>query len=699
MSLSSITGSATTGLMTAQTQLRVVSDNIANVNTAGYSRKVVDQQSVSLSAMGGGVTVGRIHRSVDQFLQQAGFSSAAKAGSAGAIADMLDRAQALFGDPTLANGYFNQLDQVFAGFTTAAQDPASSVTRNQVLTTLTNFLDTSSSVALQLQKLSIEADSRIADNVSQINALLDQIDKLNITIVRDGASGADTSGAENAQSQLIDKLTSMLDVSISKRADGGIDIQSGDGSLLISRAGAATLSFVNSGSAPGQILVASSNGTPHPMQPNSGVLHGLLELRNKELPSIASQLGEYVTRAADEINRAHNASSAVPPPNRLVGRNTGLDIGTAVAGFTGRTTVDIVDSTGVVQRRVDIDFDAMTMAVDGGAASAFTAGTFDTDLNAGLSGFGTATFSNGVLTLTATTGNGVAIGDDPAAPSDKAGRGFSHFFGLNDLISSTGFPYPATGLTGTDPNGFTPGGTMTLRLLDSNGAALRDATITMPGGDMNALLTALNDPATGVGLYGAFSLSANGELTFSPTIPGVNIAVVADGTQRGAGGPTLSGLFGISPTARAQRAAAFSVRSDIALDSTKLAMAQLDLTSSVGQSALSKGDARGGLLLAAADQVITQFDPAGAVGALSTTLSDYASQFSGAVAQRAAAATNSKTNAEAVSKEADARRASIEGVNLDEELIKLTTYQQAYNASARLLQAVEQLYQTLLSIQ
>ena len=41
----------------------------------------------------------------------------------------------------------------------------------------------------------------------------------------------------------------------------------------------------------------------------------------------------------------------------------------------------------------------------------------------------------------------------------------------------------------------------------------------------------------------------------------------------------------------------------------------------------------------------------------------------------------------------------MEGVSLDQELVNLTTYQQDYNASARLLQAVSQLYQTLLNIQ
>jgi len=48
--------------------------------------------------------------------------------------------------------------------------------------------------------------------------------------------------------------------------------------------------------------------------------------------------------------------------------------------------------------------------------------------------------------------------------------------------------------------------------------------------------------------------------------------------------------------------------------------------------------------------------------------------------------------------EAAARRSSVEGVNLDEELIQLTVYQQAFNASARLITAAKEMYDVLLSI-
>ena len=53
-----------------------------------------------------------------------------------------------------------------------------------------------------------------------------------------------------------------------------------------------------------------------------------VDLRNSELPNLGAELGEYVARAVDELNRAHNASSDVPPPAQLTGRNTGLDLPT-----------------------------------------------------------------------------------------------------------------------------------------------------------------------------------------------------------------------------------------------------------------------------------------------------------------------------------------------------------------------------------
>ncbi len=80
-------------------------------------------------------------------------------------------------------------------------------------------------------------------------------------------------------------------------------------------------------------------------------------------------------------------------------------------------------------------------------------------------------------------------------------------------------------------------------------------------------------------------------------------------------------------------------------------------------------------------------------------MTNYAAQFAGSIAQQASTADNADTNAQAIVSEAASRRSSVEGVSLDQELVNLTTFQQAYNANARMLQAVNQLFQTLLQIQ
>jgi flagellar hook-associated protein 1 FlgK len=117
---------------------------------------------------------------------------------------------------------------------------------------------------------------------------------------------------------------------------------------------------------------------------------------------------------------------------------------------------------------------------------------------------GAAGFSGGALTLTGNGGMGVAIQDDATNPSLKAGKGFSHYFGLNDIVRTNGYSPYETGLTAADPHGFTSG-SMTIRLTDVEGGRIRDIVVDPPpGGTMQDMLDALNSRASGVGLYGQF---------------------------------------------------------------------------------------------------------------------------------------------------------------------------------------------------
>jgi len=698
MSLNAIMSTATSGMMAAQTGLRVTSDNIANVNTAGYVRKTIAQSNLLSGGMGVGVNIDAIKRATDRFLQSASLNAASDSGRTSVVSDTLNSAQQLFGDPSGDTSFFSTLDDIFSAFSSAQDDPSSSLLRTQSLSRIDDFLSESSRITSSLSKLGKDADTRISGDVDRVNDLLSQIDGLNTDITRAKVGGADATGAENVQSGLVDELAKLMNVQVTPRAMGGVVVRSTEG-LNLAGDGAAKVTYQTSATATGYLTVQLANGSvqPTPLNISSGEIKGLLDVRNVELVNMSDQLGEFTSRAAEEINRAANAASSVPAATTLTGRNTGLDSQAALTGFTGKTTIALTDSSGVIQRRIDIDFDAGTMNVNGAAGPSFTASDFITQLNTAMGGQGSASYSGGALSLSGTGGLGVAVADDPTTPSSKAGKGFSHYFGLNDIIRTNGYSPYETGLTAADPNGFTSG-SMTLRLTDVEGGRIRDIVVTPPvGGTMQDMLDSLNSRASGAGLYGQFSLTSKGQVTFtSNTTSPVTMSVVADTTERGVGGPSASQLFGLGPAERSTRGEKFFVNTAMDQNPKLLPFAQLDLTQAVGGSAaLAIGDGRGALALAKAGDNTASFAAAGDASAVTMSVNRYASDFSGSVARKSNTASSRKDAADAVSSEVDSQRQSVEGVNLDEELINLTTYQQAYNASARLIQATKDMFDTL----
>lgn len=692
MSLTAMLKTASSGLNAAQMNLRVTSDNVANVNTPGYVRKKVDQSPLVVGGQGMGVDIQGVSRITDQYLQLASLTSSSESSRWSVVSRYLDNAQSLFGNPATESYYFSRLDEIFNAFASAADDPSSSLLRSQAISNVEDFLSETNRINQQFSELGETVDAEISASINRANDLLAQINQLNADISRAKLTNGDASGSENIQSQLVDELATLMNVRVALKPNGGVTVRSAEGILLAGDGKAATLSYNRTDSTKGYIAVEPEGGVgfAQPIKVEGGEIRGLLDLRDTTLPAMADQLGEFVSRAAEQINAAHNKSTSAPAPNSLTGRDTGLDLPTAVGGFTGRTTVAVLDKDGLVQNTVEIDFDTMTMSPGG----AFTAANFLTDLNGALGGAATASFVNGKLSLTGAGDNRIAIDEGTSA---KSGKGFSHFFGLNDLIRSEGMMTYETGLKPTDPHGFTAGETISFNLAAADGKPIREVSIAVPaGGTMADLLAALNNPATGVGMNGQFSLDAKGALTFKGTPPqNATLSVTQDLTSRGAGGPSMSQLFGLGVVERSGRAGRLSVDPAIAQDPMKLGLATLDLSVAAGQPAITAGDGRGARLLAAAGDVTTSFAAAGELGAVTMTLTRYASEFGGSIGRQAEAAETRMNAADAVTTEALARRQAVEGVNVDEELVNLTTYQQAFNASARMIQAARELFDVL----
>jgi len=705
-SISSMLNIATSGLSVAQSQVSATSDNIANVNTVGYNRKVVTQSETVIGGAGAGVHIDSIQDAYNSFLEKASLGATAQAGQTSVVSNFLNQAQQMFGDPSGKTSFFSNLDNVYSAFSTASATPASSLAQTNALNALNTFLSSATSLSNNLSGLVNQANQQTSTDVGQVNTLLSQIAQSNNDIARIGVSGGDTSGLENTLATLQDKLSNLMQVQTTPDGTGGVVIRSQDGTYLAGDQGAATLSFTTVGGG-GLLTATPPKGQPAQISTSGGEIAGLMQLSGVQLPQIMSQLSEYVSQATAQINAVHNDSSPVPAPNQLTGTQTGMSLPTAISGFSGQNTIAITNAQGVMQQRVDITFaggtGTMNVTDNSGATStlAFTSANFLSQLNTALGTEGSASFTNGALTIAAASpSDGVAITDNASAPTNNAGSNFGQFFGLNNLISSTQYANTSGSLTASSPSTFQPGGALSLELTDSTGAAIRQVNLTVPAGaaTIGDLITSLNSSSAA---YGSFALDAQGHLAFTPSAAykGVTVSVISDNTVNAAGGPDLTQMLGIGWNTQAARTAGFSINSKIAANPSLLSLAQLDLTQTVnGGSALGVGDGSGALAISMSGSNNISFSAAGALKGVSTTVSNYGSQLAGQVGAMSSNATSNDQSAQALLAQATAQRSAADGVNLDNELVNLTTYQQSYNACARLVQASKDMYDVLLQM-
>ena len=122
-------------------------------------------------------------------------------------------------------------------------------------------------------------------------------------------------------------------------------------------------------------------------------------------------------------------------------------------------------------------------------------------------------------------------------------------------------------------------------------------------------------------------------------------------------------------------------------------------TTVAGDAIVGHGDNSGAVALQNVGSATQSFAQAGDMSAQTGALSDYAAAFYQDIATRGTAATANQTAQDDRLQEAQSRQSNVSGVSLDEELTNMTTYQQAYSASARVLTVVQQMYTTLLQIQ
>lgn len=703
MSVNSIMNTGLSALLANQSALRATSNNIANVNTEGYVRQDAQTSQVVLDGRGSGVEL-VVQRAADRFLTDTHMASISGAGGYSVLAEMMDRAQSALGDPTSETSVFAGLDDMISRMGSLVNDPSSALRKNDFVATVEAlFVDLQGAYG-RIDDLRDEANHKLNGAVSSANLLMEQIAVLNVEIQKHKLNGSDASGAETQQSSLMNELAELMDFKAVPRDLGGVELRTNSGMLLVDHnAATLTVNADTSGARYPGISISPAGSDAQldiTRQISGGEIRGLLSARDYDLPDLAYALGEFSGHLADALNQAHNEGTSVPAPTSLTGHNTGL-LATDALNFSGAATFAVVGPDGRTVQAVSVDFDAGTMTNSAGTvfATGATIGSFVTALNSALGGSGTAGFTNGQLTLSATGTNGVAIPQDPTNPSDRGGRGVSAFFGMNNLIDSANPTFYDTGLLIGDAHGFTSG-SITFGLRNGSGDLIQSIDYTPTGTTMADLVNELN--TTGVlGSYATASLDSNGRLNIIPNASGsiAVIDVIADTTLRGTTSMSMSTMFGLGVEGPAERARGLGVKSEIALNSNQLATSAFDTTATtVGSLGVSSGNNAGALALQGSLSNSVSLRTIGGASYLNLSITDVASQIASSAGSKAGQFESRATASLALRNEAETRRASVEGVNLDEEMVKMTVYQQSYSAASRLIQTSKDMYDVLLNM-
>ncbi len=711
MSLNGIMSNALSALQTNTSALDVVSSNISNINTPGYAERVVNEQAQAVGGQLGGVDIADIERVTNQYFTKATLSAQSSSSLYSAQNNILAQINALLGQVGSGTDLPSQLNNVFNALGSASLSPTTGTSQQAVLTALTKFASSVSTLSTSISGVQNQADQQVVTDVGSVNGYIQQIYQLNQQIEGAQASGDTSSDLLDQRDQVVQSLSQLVGVSTTTQSNGMMLVSTTDGVNLVGNSTYAQLSCAGGASngsfAP--VMMQSVNaltgltigaGQSLNADLGSGEIAGLIQMRDGTLGDLQQQLGTFAQQAATSFNAQYNANASFPPPTSLTGRNTGLVAGDSL-NFSGQTTFAVTDPNGNLVSRIDVDFDTGTLSVDGGATVGIgsTVGSFTSALNTALGTNGSATFNNGELSIDGSGGNGIVIQDDASNPSSRGGTPFSQFFGMNDVFQSAAPSISATGLSASDAGGFS-GGTINLQLTGPSGQPGPKASVTLNSGmSIGNIVSALN---TAFGTSANFTLSANGSLSMTPgaSYSGYSLGVSSDSTQRGTTGMSLSELFGLGSQQTINQAVNFSVNPAIADGQQPLAFAEPQITASTvaGDTVVAPGDASGLLALQNISNTQQSFQAAGGLNAQTSSLGNYADAFYQSIATTTQTVQTNNTAAGDQLTEAQTRQSQVSGVNLDNELSNMVLYQQAYSAGARVLTTANQLFSTLLQI-
>ena len=526
MSLTQALSTALSGLQVNQASISIVAANVANADTPGYTRKVVNQVAIGGSASIG-VRVSDIQREIDLYIQRQLRVENAGASYADTRANMYSQLQDIYGQP----GADTSLESVYNSFTSALQvlstSPDDPGARTAVVNSAQLLTQQLNQLSGNIQSLRANAELGIADAVNKANEAMTQIASLNGQIAAGTPGDAATEALQDQRDSYIDQLSQLMDINVIPGDRGQVSIFTSNGTQLVG-AQAAQLSFDAVGTiTPNSLWNANSSlrgvgtitlippaGAPVDLIQNhairSGTIAAFLQMRDQDLVQAQNQLDALAAGMAQALSDKTTTGAPVssPPQNGF-----SVDVGNLSAGNT--VTINYTDTATstphtITLVRVD-DPSALPLSNTATATANDTVfgidfsggmGSVVTQINAALTGTGMTASNSGTVLQILDDGaaNTVDVNSMSATSTVTSLAG-----GTAELPLFTDGANPYTGvITGTGP--------------ESRGLAARISVNPAVISDPSTLITYQTGTPAGDSTRPDFILQqlTNASLTFSP---------------------------------------------------------------------------------------------------------------------------------------------------------------------------------------
>jgi flagellar hook-associated protein 1 len=340
-SITSILSSATQSLLADTGALQVTNNNIANANTPGYSRQIpIFQEAAATNdgnfSIGNGVVLEGYQSVRDELVTNQIQQETQSQSSANAQLSTLQQIQPTFTTSTQDIG--TDITALFTSISSLSTNPTSSAERQGVLTAGNNVATAFNAASDVLTSQQTALNSPVAEDVSQINQLTQQIAALNPQIAEQTATGQNGGPLQDQQDQLVLKLSALTNVSTTQTPQGET-LTTGNGTPLV--VGSQSYTLHTATGSDGMQHVLDQNGSDITAAISSGDLGGMIQMRDHTIPGLLSQLDTL----ANQFGAAFNAAQAQGFDQNGVAGGNFFTLPATVAGSAGAISMAITNPT------------------------------------------------------------------------------------------------------------------------------------------------------------------------------------------------------------------------------------------------------------------------------------------------------------------------------------------------------------------